>query len=250
MRTLGLCGWLCGAVLLSSLAARAQDSGAEAEAGDVSEVDKDRLGPLRERIRPVSGHLLLKQGRFEVSPAVTLSVKDSFFTKYVVGGSLTFHPLETIGISARFGYSIPVVSGAAQICTTGEGSRGCRLPTFAELDGKAPGQIRLLAGGDVQWAPIYGKISLVAEKFLHFDMYGLGGASMVQFVGPTGSATTFGGNVGLGMRFFINRWMTFRTELRDLVYLENFQVNNSIRNQIMVEFGLSMFFPTTFDSEG
>jgi len=41
----------------------ASGASSEQEAGDVSEVDKDRLGPLRERVRPVSGHLFLKQGR-------------------------------------------------------------------------------------------------------------------------------------------------------------------------------------------
>jgi outer membrane beta-barrel protein len=226
--------------------------GSEQEAGDVSEVDKDRLGPLRERVQPVSGHLFLKKGRFEFSPSATLSLTDAFFSKYIFGGTLTYHPMETLGVSLRAGYSVPTVSGTAQICTftggtDGSTTRGCRLPTVAELrDRAAPGEIRLIGGLDVQWAPIYGKISLLAEQFLHFDLYGVGGVSAVQYRGPDQSALiTPGGNVGVGMRFFVNRWMTVRTEFRDLIYVEK-AVNPSqmLRNQLLFELGVSFFFPT------
>jgi outer membrane beta-barrel protein len=220
----------------------------EQEAGDVSEVDKDRLGPLRERVRPVSGHLFLKQGRFEFSPSATLSVKDAFFTKYILGGTLTYHPTETLGLSLRAGYAIPTVAGAAQICrfSGDDGSvRGCSKPTFDELDGKAPGQLSLLGGVDVQWAPIYGKVSLLAEQFVHFDLYGVGGATAVQYRGPGATELTIGGNVGVGMRFFLNRWMTLRTEFRDLIYVEKaINPSTTLRNQLLFELGVSFFFPS------
>lgn len=224
---------------------------AEEEAGDISEVDKDRVGPLRERIRPVSGHVFLKSGRFEVTPSATVSVKDAFYTKYILGAALTFHASENLAVGGRFGYSIPIVSGAAQICTTEGRARSCRLPSMEELDeAHAPGKILLLGGVDVQWAPIYGKISLIAEKFLQFDLYALAGGSLVQYLGPQGSrgspAITFGGDLGLGMRFFANRWATARVELRDLIYSETTPAGSSLRQQIMVHFGFSMFFPTTF----
>jgi len=223
---------------------------AEQEAGDVSEVDKDRMGPLRERVSPVSGHLFLKKGRFEFSPSASLSLTDSFFTKYVFGATLTYHPLETLGLSLRAGYALSSVSGTAQICEfagDGAGTRGCRLPTLEDLDRQAaPGHITLLGGVDAQWAPIYGKVSLLAEQFIHFDLYGIAGATAVQYRGPDQSSLmTVGGNVGVGMRFFVNRWVTLRTEFRDLIYVEK-SVNPSqmLRNQLMFELGVSFFFPT------
>jgi outer membrane beta-barrel protein len=226
-------------------------SSSEQEAGDVSEVDKDRLGPLRERVRPVSGHLFLKQGRIELSPSTTLSIRDAFFTKYILGGTLTYHPMETLGLSLRAGYSIPTVAGSAQLCTFenqgGSTTRGCRLPTLEQLrERAAPGELSLVGGVDVQWAPIYGKMSLLAEQFLHFDLYGIGGASAIQYRGPSGAPElTVGGNVGVGMRFFLNRWMTLRTEFRDLIYVEK-AVNPSqmLRNQLLFELGVSFFFPS------
>jgi outer membrane beta-barrel protein len=228
----------------------ASSASSEQEAGDVSEVDKDRLGPLRERIRPVSGHLFLKRGRFEFSPSTTLSPRDAFFTKYILGASFTYHPMETLGVSLRAGYSLAAVAGTAQICTFTDGdngaTRGCRSPSYDELDGLAPGQITLLSGVDVQWAPIYGKMSLLAEKFLHFDLYGVGGLAAVQYRGPSQqSSFTVGGNLGVGMRFFVNRWVTVRTEFRDLIYTEKTGLPDpALRNQLLFELGVSFFFPT------
>ncbi|MFP2910542.1 outer membrane beta-barrel domain-containing protein [Pyxidicoccus sp. 3LFB2] len=230
----------------------------EEEAGDVSEVDKDRMGPLRERVRPVSGHLFLKKGRFEFSPSVSVSLRDAFFSKYIFGGTLTYHPLETVGVSLRLGYAINTVAGAAQLCTfEGEGAeatRGCGSPSLQQLDGLAPGQIKLMGGADVQWAPIYGKLSLLAEKFVSFDLYGVAGASMVQYRGPgVVDATvetvepknymTPGGNLGVGARFFLNRWVTLRTEVRDLIYVEKSRTpgESYLRNQLMFELGVSFF---------
>jgi outer membrane beta-barrel protein len=232
-------------------------SSSESEAGDVSEVDKDALGPLRERIRPVSGHLFLKKGRFEISPSFTISIRDSFFRKYIPGTTLTYYPWETFGMGLRVGYALSEVAGSAQECTFSDDGAGlgCHKPTFRRLDGKAPGQLSLLAGVDAQWSPIYGKISLAAETFAHFDMYGVAGVSMVQYKGPptgeesdtapSSARTTAGGNVGIGFRFFLNRHMTLRTEVRNLIYVEDRPLSaTSLRNQLMFELGFSFFLPT------
>ncbi|MFP2931064.1 outer membrane beta-barrel domain-containing protein [Pyxidicoccus sp. 3LG] len=243
--------------LVAPVLGHAQSSSEEEEAGDVSEVDKDRLGPLRERVRPVSGHLFLKKGRFEFSPSATLSLRDAFFSKYIFGGTLTYHPMETLGVSLRLGYAVNTVAGAAQICTFGDSgtndTRGCASPSMNQLDGQAPGQLKLLGGADVQWAPIYGKLSLLAEKFISFDLYGIAGASVVQYRGPDLDDTTSntaaknfltpGANVGVGARFFFNRWITLRTEVRDLIYVEKSRLSdNYLRNQLLFELGVSFFF--------
>lgn len=246
MKRLILLFALC-ALPLNAFAQKTED-----EAGDVSEADKDATGPLRDRIRPVTGHLFLMKGRFELSPGIGISIKDAFFTKYVFGLSATYYFTESFGLSLRGGYALSVTSGAAQICVRDAmGIASCRLPSDSEINGtangktKAFGRLGLLAGLDLQWAPLYGKISLTAEKVLGFNMYAMLGPQLIQ-QGPEG-AFTVGGNVGLGMRFFINRWLCVRTELRDLIYLEpNGPTGNSVRNQLMVDFGFSMFFPTTF----
>lgn len=250
-------------VLLSPTLVFAQ--AAEDEAGDVSEVDKDASGPLRDRIRPVSGHQFLMAGRFEASPGFGVSLRDAFFRKWIFGAALTYHFTEELGLSVRGGYSLPTISGAANICTQSDPANGivggCHQPTIDDLtlDGNTPrnkayGLIGLLASVDVQWAPLYGKISLIAESFLSFNMYAIAGGAVVTY-GPNGQLSP-GGNLGVGFRFFVNRWLTVRMELRDTVYYEEgFFVTpgatntsaGSLRNQLTAEFGLSMFFPMQFE---
>jgi outer membrane beta-barrel protein len=248
--------WLLCLVLCSSVSLAQK---AEEEAGDVSEVDKDSSGPLKDRIRPVSGHLFLMDGRFEASPFLGLSMRDAFFSKILFGAALTYHFTESIGLSLRGAYVLSLISGAAQICTPADVSAatlaGCRAPTVQELttlDGqprnRSYGLNSLYATLDLQWAPLYGKLSIFSERFLHFNMYGLIGPALVMY-GPQ-STITGGGNVGIGFRFFLNRWLTVRTELRDLIYLEQgfpTPERDSLRNQLMFEVGLSMFFPTVFE---
>lgn len=257
---------LCLCTLLSLLpaAALAQD---DSESGEAGAVDRE-AGPLRDRIRPVSGHLFLKAGRFELSPAASVSLRDAFFTKFGFGASLTYHFSELLALGVRGAYSLPMVAGSAQICTSTVDStvdppretRSCRPPTYAELDGVAPGQITLLGGVDVQVAPIYGKLSLLGEQFLHFDMYGILGGAGVSYRGPPQnvgeaprSLLAVGGNVGAGVRVFLNRWITVRGEVRDLIYSEEIVAATgttaavySFRNQLLFELGVSLFIPTTF----
>lgn len=254
-------------LVLAAAPAWAQRS--EEEAGDVSEVDKDASGPLRDRIRPVSGHLFLMDGRFELSPTVGISVRDAFFTKVLFGAAVTYHFSETFAASLRAAYALSLISNSAQICTpvgstTGE-APGCRAPKMEELTqdergapaNKAFGLLTFLGSFDLQWAPVYGKLALFSENVLYFNMYGLAGPALVIY-GPS-SSLGFGGNVGIGFRFALNSWLAIRLELRDTLYAElgyavgydgegvpRIENPASFRNQLTAELGLSMFFPTVF----
>src|SRR5581483_10902818 len=181
-------------VALCAAPAFAQKS--EEEAGDVSEVDKDRSGPLRDRVRPVSGHIFLMNKRFEASATFAASFQDSFYTKYAPGLFVSFHFTETFGVSLRAQYAISTVSGAAEICTTTNGVRGCKTPTLGELDmgsgtGSATtypfGRMGLMVDLALEWAPIYGKIATLAVlpflpfDDLHFNMYGGIGPQILMY---------------------------------------------------------------------
>ena len=219
---------------------------AEEEAGDVSEVEKDARGPLRERIRPVSGQLFKQDGRFELSPGVGLSVRDAFFNKYVLGGLVAYHFTEGLGLALRGGYALSSISGATQVCE----AKGCQRPAREKLEKVgAYGNIRVMGDLELQWAPIYGKISLSAEAFLPFKLYGFIGPGIVMY-GPAGNLkTSLGGTAGIGFRFVATRFMAVRMEFRDFVYQEKSETNErSIRNQLMFDLGISFFFPTGFDS--
>lgn len=240
--------------------AQTQDLTPSTEAGDTAAVDRD-IGPLKERVPPVTGHTFLMARRFELAPTVSISFRDAFWSKYVLGLTATYHFNETLALALRGGYAITSISGAAQICPAGE---ACRKPTFEELDGRGPGQIKLVTGLDFEWAPLYGKISLLAEGFAHFNLYLIGGPVALQYQAPkdgtnvqgSEAAWAVGGEAGLGMRFIFNRWMALRFELRDVIYREKTKgatettgASYQVRNQLFFDIGLSFFFPGNF-SEG
>ncbi|MGZ6097267.1 MAG: outer membrane beta-barrel domain-containing protein [Myxococcaceae bacterium] len=235
--------------------AAAPDASPSFEAGDTAAMDRD-IGPLKDRVPPVTGYTFRMAHRFEFAPNVGFSFRDAFWTKLLVGFTATYHFTETIGLALRADYAITSVSNSAQVCPPGQ---ACFTPSSAQLDGKAPGHMNWLTGLDLEWAPLYGKISLFAEGFAHFNMYLIGGPIAVQYQAPKSlsggseAAWTGGFEVGLGMRFVFNRWMALRFELRDEIYREKTQAATEttgalyqVRNQFFFGIGLSMFFPTTF----
>ena len=244
---------------LAPVARAQQDLAPSTEAGDTAALDRD-IGPLKDRNPPVTGHTFILARRFEIAPTFSLSFRDAFWSKYVVGATLTYHFTETIGLGLRGGYAFTSVSGSAQICPPNE---ACRSPTKEELDGKGPGQIKLFSALDFEWAPLYGKISFFAEGFAHFNLYLIAGPTAIQYQAPkdgnvSGSDAKWavGGEAGLGMRFIFNRWMALRFELRDSIYREKTKgatettgAQYQIRNQLFFDIGLSFFFPNNF-SEG
>jgi len=241
---------------LAPVARAQQDLAPSSEAGDTAALDRD-IGPLKDRIPPVTGYTFSMARRFEIAPTFSLSFRDAFWSKYVAGATLTYHFTETIGVALRGGYAFTSVSGAAQICPP---SAACRSPTKEELDGKGPGQIKLITALDFEWAPLYGKISLLAEGFAHFNLYLIAGPTAIQYQAPkdgnaSGSTSTWavGGEAGLGMRFVFNRSMALRFELRDAIYREKTKgatettgAQYQIRNQLFFDIGLSFFFPNNF----
>src|SRR5215468_12524588 len=98
-------------LLAAAPAARAQDLAPSTEAGDTAALDRD-IGPLKDRVPPVTGYTFLMARRFEIAPTFSLSFRDAFWSKYVVGATLTYHFTETLGLALRGGYSITSISNA------------------------------------------------------------------------------------------------------------------------------------------
>lgn len=204
---------------------------------------------LDQRIRPVSGRLLVKSGRQELSPTLGMSLGDPFFTKYLVGLRYAYHVGEqwSVGVGGFWAESTP--SGAVTTCDSR--GLGCKAPTAEDL-ARTPGDFNLLLGADVSWAPLYGKISVLAESVLHFDTYVSVGGGVLQTrhipPGRLDSVEAFAphGSIAVGQRFFLTRHATLRLELRDLVYPLEIQgrtgPETSLQNQLLFSVGLSVFF--------
>lgn len=246
------------ALLAAAPAFAAEPAKAPAAEKEAEDQSKERRASLADKIPPVSGNLFTKKGRFEVSPMLGMSLGDAFFQKYEFGLRLTYHVLESFSVGLHGSYNLATASGVVNVCRPD----GCTNPKMEELN-RVPGNIGLLAGLDLAWSPLYGKVNVAAEKVLHFDTAIVIGGGVIQYQAPAPRGTdtsasapavsefTGGGHVGIVGRVFITPSVTLRVELRDYIYAakvglvegtdENSKWTTSVQNQLMLELGVSFF---------
>ncbi|HYS82855.1 MAG TPA: outer membrane beta-barrel domain-containing protein [Anaeromyxobacteraceae bacterium] len=214
------------------------------------------------KVKPVSGQLYRKAGKLELTiPAGVVSVNDAFFTKYMAGAKLTYHLSESwsLGVNGSIGTSS--ATGSTSICSvnTDPNNPACKPAVNAQLN-QVPGDIKWIAGGEVGFSPLYGKLNLFGEKALHFDLSLLVGADLVSYrdvLGATqanagatpGTVSTPGGHVGIGARLFFARFMALRLELRDVFYKVSALPTGNLQTQLLAEAGLSFFIPVGHHDE-
>jgi outer membrane beta-barrel protein len=217
------------------------------------------------KIKPISGQLYQKAGRLEVSPTFDLSFNDAFFRKYLGGVKVGWHFTEFLSVGGTFAMGTTEPTGSTVVCPV---NQGCHPASQTQL-WQVPGAIRMMAGAEVAWAPVYGKLNLGAEQVLHFDLALMAGADYISHDevlsrddaealaaagGKPSTTSTIGGHVGIGVRIYLNRFMALRFDVKDYVYaveVPNWiegsgnQPRTDVQNQLFLELGLSFFFPTS-----
>jgi outer membrane beta-barrel protein len=234
-----------GAALALALAAALAPSTAAAGKADAFEG----------KIRPISGQLYSKAGRFELTPTANFSLNDAFFTKQLFGAKLGWHVSEQWSVAGWYVVGRVAETGSTSVCPTGT---GCTEATAAQL-AQVPGAIERMTGGEIAYAPVYGKLNVLAEKVLHFDLSVLAGVDWITHRqvlsvvdaaalggGDAPTRSTIGFHAGLGARVFFTSWLALRVEVKD--YLYQVPIGNNFdrtdwQNQLFTELGLSLFFP-------
>lgn len=179
----------------------------------------------REGTPLIANKLYPMSGRFEFG----LNFDASFGDKYVdhIGGhaSVGYHLFDFLAIEGFGGYLVGDETGIVSNVrldgkSAGLASQGaaCANPT---CEPQLPDmyQTTWFAGANVQWAPIYGKLSAVSEYDLNFQFYArLGGG--VEGVQRLLNDQTFGDvgvrpslNTGLGVRLIPWKYIAIRAEL-------------------------------------
>lgn len=213
------------------------------------------------KIPPVAGQLYQKKGRVELTATGNLSLNDAFFNKYFGGVKLGYHFTEHLSLSAGVATGFTEQTGSAVVCPS---NGGCGDAAEQQL-WQVPGDLKLVTGLEVAWAPIYGKLNLFAQRVAHFDLSVLAGADWIshnevvsasraeqlfQAGQEPGTTSTFGGHVGLGFRLFFTQAIAVRVEFKDYIYMvdvpnwqEGGKARSDLQNQLFTEIGLSVFFP-------
>ena len=226
---------LIGVALSSSTVVRAasddesENLSADAEAENKAKHTEHAGKTLAERIPPVTRRVFVKTGRFQLTPAVGLSLNDPFFKNYIIQGGLAYHVSEMFAVGLQGEYyasSADVVN-----VTGGSGSAAFNHPKYA-------------ARLEVIWSPIYGKLNLFAEEVFHFDTFLSAGAGYVGL--DTDSSVA--GTIAIGQHFFVSEWGAIRWDLRDQIFSMDVRPGGGsgkhLQNLLTFNVGFAFYLPT------
>ena len=253
---------LCG--LTAPPAAAADGPGGEA-------LDDFRAGP---RCKPaVKNRFFMKGQRFEIAPSFGYVPNNPFVVRYVGVVALAYHFDEVFSAEAQISYSPDLGEGDLKGLTSKLLASAYNSPG-SEVFQQPLDKVGLSALFGMGWAPFYGKINLVGEKVLNFDLYGFAGIGMLSkknFIAtydPDGAAldppdavnldpaaqaneVQVAPVIGIGQNYFLTQMLALKLDVRSAFYIdEKPQYNPEIPvtemrlyNNFIASVGVSVFAP-------
>lgn len=187
-------------------------------------------GGKEEPLPLIQNRFFLKKNRFEFGPSYGYIPNNAFVTSQTIGLNLAYHFSEDFAVEAMPMFGLP---GGYKNLTI-------RLVQIAQESGNTAfqqpaDQVTIGAIFAARWAPVYGKINLIGEGVLNFDLYGTLGLGIVginttYYVASSTEEVPIeeGGspqnnvypaaNIGVGMNFFLNQFIALKLDARGLPY--------------------------------
>lgn len=192
---------------------------------------------VRNRLYPSQGHL-------EVSGVAGFLAMPQLVRTVNLNLGLAYAFTETFAVEVRGGYAISGLTGLAQSVRDNLMLRDPNNNQDAIVDDLTGlWQLKANAALGLRWAPIYGKVNLVADLPVHFNFYlwaGPGFAALEResivycqqasadrtCAAPrVDHANRLMGSAAVGMRFFTHRGGAIRLELRDTFFADSFLID-------------------------
>ena len=242
---------LCAALLL---AAAAQPGGAEEKPQPketkVAQVTEAALPPIvaapqygaPASLPPVTAQLFHLGGMLEIQPLFAFSIGDPFWRTVGMGVRVEHHLDERWSLAAHAIGGLSLLAAPVQVC-----GQSCNDPAAARLR-STPGKLQVLAGAELGWAPVYGKLSRVGERTLHFDLYVSAGPELVREMIAQDATSAEqgrwapGGRFTLGERLFFSNTFMVRIAASELVYSGRVRGSGEIERKLTIEGGLAWLF--------
>lgn len=238
------------ALLLVAVQARAEEESAPPGETKVAQVTSATLPPVASApkygapasLPPVTAQLFQLGGLLEVQPMFAFSIGDPFWRTLAMGVRVEHHFDERWSISTHALGGLSLVAAPVQLC-----SDVCNSPAAEKLR-SAPGKLQLLAGVAVGWAPIYGKLSLIGESTLHFDLYVSAGPELVrELIAPDAASPevgrwALGGRVSIGERLFLSNRFMVRIAASELIYSGRVRGRPEVERKLSIEAGVAWLF--------
>lgn len=228
----------------------------------------------------VRNRLYTPSGKIELSPTVGLTLVNRLTDHYNFNLGVAYNLSDTLGFEVRGGYALSRHTGLARQVSE---HLLMRDPTReVRVTDDLTGLWEMKGNGvlGVRWAPLYGKISLLAELPVHFQAYLWAGAgagmfdrqSIVYCAGGVNrsegtcenwlrdSKVTWLGSAAFGMRFFTHQGGAIKVEVRDYLFPDSFlegidravaetggatgtpATNPGLTNLVLVDLGYTFLF--------
>lgn len=194
----------------------------------------------------------LTGGHFELSPQLVMSFNDRFTNHYGFLMTGMYHLRENVGVELAGGY----LFGLPSEITNEIREKGRLAPEPVDLYA-----LTWVATADVQWSPIYGKVSVLDMALGQYSMYfsvgaGMTGLSLERYFDAPGEhyeldwPMAFTSTVGAGLRVYFLDWLGARIEVRDYVQANSVDKTISklqlsyfdVQNYYMLQAGATFLF--------
>lgn len=203
----------------------------------------------------------LKVNRLEILPTWGVTMNDNLVQHVQLAGQLNYFLTDVLAVGIEGAYYIknlrePFDQVARQ---------ARRLPTLNEY--------KYAASLNFHYVPIYGKFSILDKHIIHWETFFTAGVGITKsetiLRDPNGyepfTNMLITPNVGVSMRFFITKWLTFNMGMRDYMFNDRFEssdrssttdfsadagrenADSKFVNNLVFQAGLSFWFPTSFE---
>lgn len=200
--------------------------------------DLNKLSAFRE-ISVIQKKYLPKTERFQLFTGLGMTTNSPWFLNLGVKIGLAYHFTESFGLELT---GMFLSNSERQVSKEIRENNGLQPEKFVNT--------KSYVGADLMWAPIYGKLTMLNNRIIPFDMYFSAGAGSSSTNSQEGSVPTM--HLATGQIFAINKSMAFRwdyswtmfqaTPFPDGAGAASAAQKNSY-NDLILTLGLSFFFP-------
>ena len=200
--------------------------------------DLNKLSPFRE-VSIIQKKYLPKTERFQLFGGLGATTNSPWFLNLGVKLNLGYYFTESFGVEA---------SGV--FLSNSERQVAQEIRTNNNLQPEKFVNTKSYIGLDLVWAPIYGKITMLNERIIPFDMYFSAGVGNSSTNSQEGSNPTL--HLGTGQIFAISKAIAFRWDYSWTLFqatpvadsnLGSAQLQKNSYNDLILTAGFSFFFP-------
>ena len=196
----------------------------------------------------IRNRLLLRGGRFELTPTLGFTLNDAFQRNILFGAHLAYH------LNDDWGLGITGVAGFALDSDLAERIKSERAD---KVEDDSFSSVGVLGTFEVIYTPLIGKFALFGRSVVNYDIHVLLGAGATLLNGSTDvEGATPTGVVGVGLRAFVNDGMAVNVQVRDYIYSsainavtssdsgeEETKADATFSNNFAMTIGVAFFFP-------